>query len=95
MTAVGGRMFVMYGQTEAAPRMATLPSELVPDKPGSVGPALPGGQFTSHGGGEIVYHGPNVMMGYASSEPTTWPGATTVTASWPPATSVTSTPRTA
>jgi acyl-coenzyme A synthetase/AMP-(fatty) acid ligase len=67
MTAVGGRMFVMYGQTEAAPRMATLPSDLLPDKPGSVGPALPGGRFTIAGTGEIGYHGPNVMMGYATT----------------------------
>ena len=67
MTAVGGRMFVMYGQTEAAPRMATLPSELVPDKLGSVGPALPGGRFHICDSGEVVYYGPNVMMGYAAS----------------------------
>lgn len=68
MTGVGGRMFVMYGQTEAAPRMATLPSQLLPEKLGSVGPALPGGRFTIDAGGEIGYHGPNVMMGYASTE---------------------------
>lgn len=66
MTAVGGRMFVMYGQTEAAPRMATLPSERLPEKLGSVGPALPGGRFTIRDTGEILYHGPNVMMGYAT-----------------------------
>jgi acyl-coenzyme A synthetase/AMP-(fatty) acid ligase len=79
MTAVGGRMFVMYGQTEAAPRMATLPSERLPEKLGSVGPALPGGTFTIRAEdgteitepgvtGEVVYRGPNVMMGYAESE---------------------------
>ncbi|HVV24257.1 MAG TPA: AMP-binding protein [Pseudonocardiaceae bacterium] len=66
MTRAGGRMFVMYGQTEAAPRMATLPSERLPAKPGSVGPALPGGGFAVSGG-EIVYRGPNVMMGYATT----------------------------
>ncbi|WP_435581293.1 AMP-binding protein [Amycolatopsis thermoflava] len=78
MRSAGGRMFVMYGQTEAAPRMAIMPSERLADKIGSVGPALPGGQFairrpdggdTTHPKitGEIVYRGPNVMMGYASS----------------------------
>ncbi|HEV7978033.1 AMP-binding protein [Amycolatopsis sp.] len=77
--AVGGRMFVMYGQTEAAPRMTTMPAERRSDKPGSVGPPLPGGKFavrrddgseTTHPKitGEIVYRGPNVMMGYAEDE---------------------------
>jgi acyl-CoA synthetase (AMP-forming)/AMP-acid ligase II len=76
MRAVGGRMFVMYGQTEAAPRMTTMPAERLAEKPGSVGPPLPGGKFavrrddgseTTHPKitGEIVYRGPNVMMGYA------------------------------
>jgi acyl-CoA synthetase (AMP-forming)/AMP-acid ligase II len=77
--AVGGRMFVMYGQTEAAPRMTTVPAERLAEKLGSVGPALPGGRFairrddgseTTHPKitGEVVYRGPNVMMGYAQTE---------------------------
>jgi acyl-CoA synthetase (AMP-forming)/AMP-acid ligase II len=79
MTAAGGRMFVMYGQTEAAPRMATVPAEKLVDKLGSAGLALPGGAFairtedgaeTTEPGvvGEVLYRGPNVMMGYAESE---------------------------
>jgi acyl-coenzyme A synthetase/AMP-(fatty) acid ligase len=79
MAAVGGRFFVMYGQTEAAPRMATLSPDRLPAKLGSVGPPLPGGSFrlrTQDGGettepnvtGEVVYRGPNVMMGYADTE---------------------------
>lgn len=79
MRAAGGRLFVMYGQTEASPRMATMPAERLAGKPGSVGPALPGGRFgirhndgseTTHPKitGEIVYRGPNVMMGYAGRE---------------------------
>jgi acyl-CoA synthetase (AMP-forming)/AMP-acid ligase II len=78
MLAVGGRMFVMYGQTEAAPRMSTVPAERLAEKLGSAGPALPGGAFsvrmadgneTTQAGitGEIVYRGPNVMMGYAET----------------------------
>jgi acyl-CoA synthetase (AMP-forming)/AMP-acid ligase II len=70
---------VMYGQTEAAPRMATLPSERLTEKLGSAGPAIPGGSFsirlddgaeTTEPGatGEVVYRGPNVMMGYAEAE---------------------------
>jgi len=79
MHAAGGRMFVMYGQTEASPRMTTMPAARLAEKPGSVGPALPGGKFsvrrddgseTTHPKitGEIVYRGPNVMMGYADNE---------------------------
>jgi acyl-CoA synthetase (AMP-forming)/AMP-acid ligase II len=78
MTTAGGRMYVMYGQTEAGPRMTTLPSERLPEKIGSVGPALPGGRLsvrlddgtetTAPGvAGEILYRGPNVMMGYAET----------------------------
>ncbi|GLY48080.1 AMP-binding protein [Lentzea sp. NBRC 102530] len=79
MLAVGGRMYVMYGQTEAAPRMATVPAEKLAEKIGSAGPALPGGAFSirlEDGSetsdpdvvGEVLYRGPNVMMGYAESE---------------------------
>jgi acyl-CoA synthetase (AMP-forming)/AMP-acid ligase II len=80
MAPLGGRFYVMYGQTEAAPRMTTLPAEHLAEKLGSVGPALPGGALTirpldgsreetSAAGvtGEVVYRGPNVMMGYAES----------------------------
>lgn len=74
--AEGGRLFVMWGCTEAAPRMSTLPAADLPAAVGSVGPALPGGSFTvltdsgettdPHVTGELVYRGPNVMMGYAT-----------------------------
>ena len=66
MATAGGRFFVMYGQTEAGPRMATLPPERLADKLGSVGLALPGGEFRIVDD-EVVYHGPNVMMGYADA----------------------------
>ncbi|SEF30490.1 Acyl-CoA synthetase (AMP-forming)/AMP-acid ligase II [Amycolatopsis pretoriensis] len=79
MLAVDGRMYVMYGQTEAAPRMTTVPAEKLAEKLGSAGPALPGGKFavrrddgseTTHPKivGEVVYRGPNVMLGYADDE---------------------------
>lgn len=71
----GGRFYVMYGQTEAAPRITTLPSARLAEKLGSVGPALPGGrlEIVDDVGrpcppgteGEVIYHGPNVMLGYA------------------------------
>lgn len=66
MATVGGKLFVMYGQTEAAPRMATLPPDRLADKLGSVGRALPGGEFVIEDD-EVVYRGPNVMMGYAET----------------------------
>jgi acyl-CoA synthetase (AMP-forming)/AMP-acid ligase II len=60
------RFFVMYGQTEATARIAVLPPDRLADKPGSAGPAIPGGRLTVDEG-EVVYHGPNVMMGYAET----------------------------
>ncbi|MGW0663320.1 AMP-binding protein [Streptodolium elevatio] len=79
MDEVGGRLVVMYGQTEATARMAVLPPERLADKLGTAGQAIPGGEFTirpldddgpedPEGIGEVVYTGPNVMMGYAESE---------------------------
>jgi acyl-CoA synthetase (AMP-forming)/AMP-acid ligase II len=78
MTSVSGRLFVMYGQTEAAPRLTTLPAERLAEKLGSVGPAVPGGKLTIRLDdgtettepdvrGEVLYRGPNVMLGYAES----------------------------
>jgi acyl-CoA synthetase (AMP-forming)/AMP-acid ligase II len=73
----GGQFFVMYGQTEAAPRMATLQHADHVRKAGSVGVALDGGRFSivDESGapapadvvGTVVYEGPNVMQGYAMS----------------------------
>jgi acyl-CoA synthetase (AMP-forming)/AMP-acid ligase II len=73
----GGKFFVMYGQTEASPRMATLQHSDHARKAGSVGIALPGGQFSivdengallpADAVGAVVYEGPNVMLGYATS----------------------------
>ena len=72
----GKRFFVMYGQTEAAPRMAYLPPATVRLYPDCIGQAVPGGQFRLEDeqgreidrvdeAGELIYSGPNVMMGYA------------------------------
>lgn len=73
----GARLFVMYGQTEATARMSYLPSEYAVPKAGSIGIAIPGGQFwleNESGGviaetetvGELVYKGGNVSLGYAA-----------------------------
>jgi len=76
--ASGRRFFVMYGQTEATARMSYLPPERSVEKCGSIGIAIPGGEFClidGHGGtitqpevtGELVYRGANVTLGYADS----------------------------
>lgn len=72
MAATGGRFFVLYGQTEAAPRMTTLQHDDFPVAPRSVGTALPGCRIEiqdpdAEGRGEVVFHGPNVMLGYAET----------------------------
>lgn len=74
----GQRFWVMYGQTEATPRISYVPPERLLAKLGSIGIAIPGGRLelvdtdgrTLEGAGqtgEIHYLGPNVMMGYAES----------------------------
>jgi acyl-CoA synthetase (AMP-forming)/AMP-acid ligase II len=78
MAAVGGRLHIMYGQTEAAPRLTTLPAQRLVEKLGSVGPSVSNGRLTVRLDdgtettapgivGEVLYRGPNVMMGYAES----------------------------
>lgn len=74
----GKEFFVMYGQTEAAPRMSYLPPDQAFEYPNSIGRAVPGGKLyliDEQGRevgdigreGELAYEGPNVMMGYATS----------------------------
>lgn len=65
----GGRLFMMYGQTESTSRMTCLHPRHLPGRVGSVGTAIAGGRLavTDADGrsGDIVYTGPNVMLGYA------------------------------
>jgi len=64
----GRRLFVMYGQTEAAPRISYVPPERLPEKIGSIGVPVPGGSLEiDPQAGELVYRGPNVMLGYATA----------------------------
>ena len=69
----------MYGQTEATARMSYLPHEYSIEKAGSMGIAIPDGEFSliDENGqiieehereGELVYKGKNVSMGYAISK---------------------------
>jgi len=62
------RFFVMYGQTEAAPRMSYIPYQHLAEKTGTIGVAIPGGRFEiDKETDELIYYGDNVMMGYAES----------------------------
>lgn len=74
--ASGKEFIVMYGQTEAAPRMSYLPFVKAMEKYASIGIAIPGGKLsvrdvndqeitTPDTDGELIYEGPNVCMGYA------------------------------
>ena len=67
---------VMYGQTEATARMSYMPWSRAAEKVGSLGVAIPGGEFwledenrevieEEHNSGELVYRGGNVTLGYA------------------------------
>jgi acyl-CoA synthetase (AMP-forming)/AMP-acid ligase II len=59
-----GAFFVLYGQTEASPRITYLPLHEFPDKIGSLGKLIKDGHMTFQER-LMIYHGPNVMMGYA------------------------------
>lgn len=64
----GWQFWVMYGQTEAAPRISYVPADRLADKIGSIGIPVPGGELEADSvTGELVYRGENVMMGYATS----------------------------
>jgi len=73
----GIEFYVMYGQTEASPRISYLPPKFIDEFPDSIGVAIPGGKIYIVNEnkeiitdvdveGELVYEGPNVMQGYAS-----------------------------
>ena len=69
--------FVMYGQTEGTARLSYLNPNNILEKLGSIGKAIPGGEFRLLSNknkiielpnieGELVYIGKNVMLGYAN-----------------------------
>jgi acyl-CoA synthetase (AMP-forming)/AMP-acid ligase II len=76
MSERNGRLWVMYGQTEATARISYVPPEALPEKAHTIGMAIPRGRLSIRLGaqdvsepdveGELVYHGPNVMLGYAT-----------------------------
>lgn len=74
-SAAGVGLYIMYGQTEAGPRISCLPADRLGEKIGSAGLAMEGGTLSIEDDGaplapgevgEVVYSGPNVMLGYAT-----------------------------
>lgn len=71
-----GRLWVMYGQTEATARISYVPPHALPDKAHTIGVPIPGGRLSIESDGEpvtepdvegeLIYEGPNVMLGYAA-----------------------------
>ncbi len=67
-------LYIMYGATEAAPRLTYLEPARLNDKLASIGKAVPNVEVTvvdeegkpvpAHVTGQIVARGPNIMMGY-------------------------------
>lgn len=73
----GIKFIVMYGQTEATARMSYMPWDKLEGREGSIGIAIPGGEFfliddagnvltQPDAVGELCYRGPNVSLGYAT-----------------------------
>jgi acyl-CoA synthetase (AMP-forming)/AMP-acid ligase II len=68
------KLFIMYGTTEASPRLSYLEPEMLPLKWGSIGKAIPnvdlfvadenGNELPPGHTGEIVARGSNIMAGY-------------------------------
>jgi acyl-CoA synthetase (AMP-forming)/AMP-acid ligase II len=68
------KLFVMYGATEASPRLSYLDPGDLPSKCGSVGKAIPNvelfvvdegaNRLPANSAGEVVARGSNIMMGY-------------------------------
>ena len=71
------KLFVMYGSTEASPRLTYVEPEVLPQKWGSIGRAIPnvevivadeqGKRLPVGAQGQIAARGSNIMMGYWKS----------------------------
>lgn len=58
------KLYLMYGQTEAAPRLSVLDPVKTRNKPTSVGRAVPGVEIKISEEGEILARGDTIMVGY-------------------------------
>jgi long-chain acyl-CoA synthetase len=64
------KFYIMYGQTEASPRISYIEEINLIKYPDSVGRAIPGGKIfikkNKNREGEILYQGKNIFCGYAT-----------------------------
>lgn len=63
----GRRFIVMYGQTEASPRISYLPFDKAIEKSDSIGIPIPDVELWVSDDGELICKGTNVFLGYAES----------------------------
>lgn len=63
----GRKLIVMYGQTEASPRISYLPFDKAVEKSDSIGIPIPGVDLSISEDGELICKGDNVFQGYAES----------------------------
>jgi acyl-CoA synthetase (AMP-forming)/AMP-acid ligase II len=73
-TFTPAKLYIMYGSTEAAPRLTYLDPDLLPRKWGSIGRAIPnvevviadenGNRMAPRTTGELAARGSNIMLGY-------------------------------
>ena len=61
------KLIMMYGQTEASPRISYLNPKFLKKKLLSIGKAIPGGKINIINN-EIVYYGKNIYGGYSSDK---------------------------
>lgn len=77
-TSPNKKLYIMYGQTEGAPRLTYLDPGSAKKKPNSIGKAIPdvevkvvnrdGGECKAGESGEIVAKGDNIMLGYWNND---------------------------
>jgi len=64
------KFYIMYGQTEASPRISYIDQKTLKKYPNSVGKAIPGGKIfvkvKKNGIGEVCYKGKNIYCGYST-----------------------------
>ena len=63
----GWKFHIMYGQTEAGPRLSWLSHEEMDGHYDYIGRAIPGVTLSANADGELIAESPAIMMGYATT----------------------------
>ncbi|WP_214567793.1 AMP-binding protein [Aliiroseovarius lamellibrachiae] len=66
-TEKGWKFHIMYGQTEAGPRISWLPFDKMASHFDCIGYAIPGVSLERSSEGNLVVNSPSIMMGYAET----------------------------